>query len=285
MEAINAEKSNLSQMFVFSATFFFLFQFLIQYMPKRFSWFLNLQPHLQVGTVIRIISTIHAIIATFLSILILSTDHGLSNNKLIYSSFGISFTLNLSIGFLAFDCLIMFLHRNEFELGYGVHHCVSIIAFYRCTTDGVFPYIALSRLMSEASTVFVNNRWILLTLKKKESKLYFWNGLAGFLVFGLVRILTIIPNWMIFFSLIETPEWNSVEFKNKFICVASSAPLDLLNIYWFSKIARMVLKYFYGQENKTSQVEQQEMSYKKCEDLSNILKDTIKSEITHEKSA
>lgn len=243
METIRPEKTNLTQMFVFAATFFSLFQFLMQYMPKKYDWFLNLSPKQKIGTAIRLLSSFHAALATFLSIFILCTDIGLNQNKLLYSSFGISFTLNISIGFLAYDCLIMFLYRDEFELGYGIHHCVSIIAFYACTTDGVFPYIALSRLISEASTVFINNRWLLLTLKKKDSKVYFWNGIITVIVFGMVRILTIIPNWMVFFSLIETPAWNSIIFRHKFICVCSSAPLDILNIYWFAKIIQISIKH------------------------------------------
>lgn len=244
METIRAEKHNLTQIFVFSATFFSLFQYLQwQYMPRKYSWFINLQPKYQIGTVIRIISSFHAAVATILSIFILLTDEGLEQNKLLYTSFGISFTLNVSIGFLAYDCLIMFIHRNEFEWAYAVHHCVSIIAFYACTTIGVFPYIALCRLISEASTVFINNRWILLTLNKKDSRLYFWNGIAVILVFFTVRIVAIIPNWLIFFDLMDTPAWNSVGFRHKFICVGSSGPLDILNVYWFIKIIKTIVRH------------------------------------------
>lgn len=109
-------------------------------------------------------------------------------------------------------------------------------------TVGVFPYLALFRLISEASTVFINNRWILLSLKMKDTKLYFWNGIAVLLVFTIVRIVTIVPNWLIFVSLMDTPEWNSVEFKHKFACVVTSAPLDCLNLLWFTKIIRIVIK-------------------------------------------
>lgn len=244
METIRAEKHNLTQIFIFASTFFSLFQYLQwQYMPRKYSWFVNLQPKHQIGTVIRIISSFHAAVATILSIFILLTDEGLGQNKVLYTSFGISFTLNVSIGFLAYDCLIMFMHRNEFEWAYAVHHCVSIIAFYACTTIGVFPYIALCRLISEASTVFINNRWILLTLNKKDSKIYFWNGLAVMAVFFVVRIVAIVPNWVTFFDQMETPAWNSIGFKHKFICVSSSAPLDVLNVYWFYKIMRTIIRH------------------------------------------
>ena len=113
-------------------------------------------------------------------------------------------------------------------------------------TEGVFPYIALYRLCSEGSTPFVNNRWFLLTMGKKNSKLYVWNGVALVIMFALVRISTIIPIWSLFFSLMDSPAWNSIELKYKLICVLSSAPLDLLNIFWFSKILRILLKSLRG---------------------------------------
>lgn len=123
------------------------------------------------------------------------------------------------------------------------HLTFSIYFYFIFQTIGVFPYIALCRLISEASTVFINNRWILLTLNQKNTRLYFWNGLAIIIVFFAVRIVTIVPNWKIFFELMETPAWNSVDFKHKFICVTSSAPLDILNVYWFVKIIKIIKKH------------------------------------------
>jgi hypothetical protein len=58
---------------------------------------------------------------------------------------------------------------------------------------------------------------------------------------------------MTFFSLVNTPEWNSVDFRHKFICVTSSAPLDALNIYWFFKIIKTILRHIhYSSPAKTS---------------------------------
>lgn len=102
--------------------------------------------------------------------------------------------------------------------------------------------MALFRLTSEASTPFLNFRWFLLTLNKKDSRLYLINGILLIVVFFLVRIVTILPLWTIFYSLMSTPTWDLIELKYKFICVFSSAPLDFLNVYWFGKIINIVLK-------------------------------------------
>lgn len=108
----------------------------------------------------------------------------------------------------------------------------------------MFPYLALFRLTSEASTPFLNFRWLLLTLNKKTSRLYLINGIILTIVFFLVRIVTILPNWIIFYWCMQTPVWALIELKYVFICVFSSAPLDVLNVYWFGKIVNIVLKFF-----------------------------------------
>ena len=146
----------------------------------------------------------------------------------------------------------MIIYSEEFEWYYAVHHFVSVIAFYACSvsyyiklifillitwfdffnikTHGVFPYIALFRLLSEASTIFINFRWIILTLKMKSSSLYIGNTIAAVVVFFLIRIVTIVPNWWIFFASIYTPAWDQVGLIHKFICVGSTIPLDILNV-------------------------------------------------------
>lgn len=248
---VNSTNTNLAQIAFFMATFGITFQFLLHYMPRKYLWFAKLSHNHQIGSVLRFLSSIHALAGTVLSLIILITDHELSENKLLYSSFWISFTLNLSIGFLCFDAVVMFVHRHEFEIGYGIHHFVSIIAFYTCTTAGVFPFIALSRLISEASTVFINFRWQLLTLDMKNSGYYYWNCFAIVIVFALVRIVTIIPNWMVYISLTKTDLWTEIALAHKCVCFFSTVPLDILNTFWFVKIIRILIKQVRDAVSKT----------------------------------
>lgn len=194
--------------------------------------------------VLRIISIFHSTFVTLMCLYILYYDEELNQNRLLYFSTAISFTLNFSIGFLIFDVIIMLADPKEFEWFYLLHHAVSIVAFYACSTAGVFPYIALFRLTSEASTPFLNLRWFLLTLNKKHTRLYLINGIILIAVFFLVRIITIVPLWSIFYSLMQTPTWSQIELKYKLICVVSSTPLDFLNVYWFGKIVNILVKYF-----------------------------------------
>ena len=79
----------------------------------------------------------------------------------------------------------------------------------------MFPFIAMCRLTSEASTLFINVRWTLLSFKMKFSKLYFYNGIIVLIMFGLFRVIPIVPIWYSFISLIGNFQWN--EINNFFI--------------------------------------------------------------------
>ena len=94
-------------------------------------------------------------------------------------------------------------------------------------------------------------RSMMLTLNLQRSKFYVLNGIVAIITFFLVRILTIIPNWSVFFALIGTPQWYSIVLKYKIICVVSCIPLDCLNLFWFSKMITMAFK-FARTSNKTS---------------------------------
>ena len=85
---------------------------------------------------------------------------------------------------------------------------------------------------------------MMLTLKLSQSKLYILNGIVCIIVFFLVRVFTIIPNWAIFFSLMNTAEWYSIVLKYKVICVVSCVPLDCLNVFWFGKMIKLAFRHY-----------------------------------------
>lgn len=107
----------------------------------------------------------------------------------------------------------------------------------------MFTFIALARLTSEASTLFINIRWILLTIKMKYSKLYVYNGFLIAIFFGLFRICPIIPIWYQFYLSTFVKEYELIPFGFKVICVFSSLPLDILNVYWFYLIINSMVRY------------------------------------------
>ena len=61
--------------------------------------------------------------------------------------------------------------------------------------------------------------------------------------FGLCRILLIVPIWYKCYSLIDTQAWIDIDFIYKLVFISTNLPLDILNVYWFTKIAQGFIKY------------------------------------------
>ncbi len=108
----------------------------------------------------------------------------------------------------------------------------------------VFPYIAIFRLTSEASTLFINIRWFLLTFDMKYSKYYSYNAIFIFIFFFIFRILPIVPIWISFYTVTLDPNWGNVSLFYKSLCILTSTPLDVLNLFWFYRIIAIALKHF-----------------------------------------
>jgi len=115
---------------------------------------------------------------------------------------------------------------------------------------GVFSFIAIARLTSESSTPLINNRFLLLSFRQEESIFYMVNGILVVLVFGLCRVLPIVPIWYIFYEGIGTDAWNKIDLFYKVLCVITSLPLDVLNVYWFQMIFKKAVKVLQGKEDK-----------------------------------
>lgn len=249
-------QSNHAQMFLFFSFFWALFYFSIYMfssLHRKYKIDYLAETAARKKMSIRVTSTIHAVCVTILAILTLISDNKLHQNKLLYNTPEISLTLNIVIGYMIYDLITMIAFKELFELESIIHHMVSAIAFYACTNYGVFTFIALARLTSEASTLFINIRWLLLTIKMKYSKFYVYNGFLIALFFGLFRICPIIPIWYQFYLSTFAKEYELIPFGFKFICVFSSLPLDFLNVYWFYLIVNSMMRYTKVDINNNSQ--------------------------------
>ena len=83
----------------------------------------------------------------------------------------------------------------------------------------------------------------MLSLKKKTSKLNLYNSYLIFLAFLICRILPILPIWGQLISLVGSSQWNEINTFHKCICIFTSIPLDILNVFWFYKIIKIFLKH------------------------------------------
>lgn len=80
-------------------------------------------------------------------------------------------------------------------------------------------------------------------LNMKTSKFYLYNGYMMTAAFLICRMFPIMPLWFQFYSLIGTKKWNQINLIYKCVCIFTSVPLDVLNIYWFGKLVKGCLKH------------------------------------------
>jgi hypothetical protein len=117
------------------------------------------------------------------------------------------------------------------------------LSYLNLKVHGVFSLIAIVRLITEISTPFVNIRYFLVVFDMKNTKLYVYNGYAMLLTFFLFRVITIVPIWLHFYSLMSKPAWQSLDNTSIYFCVSTMVPVDCLNLFWFKKILAGALKH------------------------------------------
>ncbi|CAF0936214.1 unnamed protein product [Brachionus calyciflorus] len=138
---------------------------------SKFSWFCQFDKKTQIQFADKLVSCIHSVTITIRALYVLFTDPNLQENKLIYNSETLCRTYQITLGFFIFDTLIMFIYKNEmFDWKFLIHHVASILGSGVTMSYGTFAYFALIRSLSEASTVFIQIRWFLLTLKLEKTK-------------------------------------------------------------------------------------------------------------------
>ena len=79
------------------------------------------------------------------------------------------------------------------------------------------------------------------TLDMKATKAYFWNGVVLTAVFFLCRILTLPPCWYLIYSIFGTEQFMRSETA-RYVLVLACFVLDVLNVVWFAKLIRGVIK-------------------------------------------
>ncbi|XP_073713769.1 TLC domain-containing protein 4-B isoform X2 [Misgurnus anguillicaudatus] len=127
------------------------------------------------------------------------------------------------------------------------HHLAALYAYGYVLTQGMLPYFANFRLISELSTPFVNQRWFFVALSYPSTHpLVVINGVAMAVVFFLVRIAVMPPYWAKVFATFGTPEFYRLGLGAQVAWIVSCVCLDILNTIWMYKIARGCYKVLKG---------------------------------------
>jgi hypothetical protein len=116
--------------------------------------------------------------------------------------------------------------------------------------SGFFGSMSQLTWVTEASTFFVNLRWLLSTHKLTEGKFYIFNGLMMMIAFFFVRIM--FYSYMIVFNIVpfclDADGSNWVEYPTigeKYFCyflILAYLAMGSLQVFWFKKIVIGLLK-------------------------------------------
>lgn len=153
-----------------------------------------------------------------------------------------------SIGFLSFDLLIILLWREELlaaqKLGTFVtmllHHLLSIFVWVQCIPKGYGVGIVRYLLLTEASSLFLNLRWLLLRARQDCTLLINVVGVCLLVSFAIIRILPV-PWYLWVFYSAKKSSYTMYEW----VWAHVSVPIPpILNIYWFFLMIKTAVKTF-----------------------------------------
>ncbi|CAF2468957.1 unnamed protein product [Rotaria sp. Silwood2] len=225
---------------VFTSLYKFINPFLSNLLVKHYK---NLTETKQIDWNTRINSSINSLVVGTICVYMMIADRGLDANPLVYKSYLLKTNLSIVIGYLLSDTIIGIIHYRKIGDAFSMaHHLVSIYAFVYVLTLNVMPYFANFRLLAELSTPSVNFRWFLDALKyPRRSKAFILNGLFMTIVFFFVRIFAMPIYWWKVYTVAVTPLWSHMGHF-RFILIIVCVVLDVINLYWFSKMFRGCVK-------------------------------------------
>ncbi|CAN4093453.1 unnamed protein product [Withania somnifera] len=191
-------------------------------------------------------STFHAFLVAAASLyLLLGSDlfrDGAQHELMINRTSVFSDTiLGISSGYFLSDLAMIYYYFPA--LGgteYVLHHGLSMFAIVQSLFSGQAQIYILMVLFTECTTPFVNLRWYLDVAGRKNSQLYVCNGVALFLGWLVARILLF---FFFFYHMFSHFDQIKKVYPLGFYSLLTVPPLlALLNIVWFWKIAKGLIK-------------------------------------------
>ncbi|KAL0220172.1 hypothetical protein RCL1_000027 [Eukaryota sp. TZLM3-RCL] len=157
--------------------------------------------------------------------------------------------LGLSTGYFIFDLLVMFIHgKPVFSYAFLLHHSLCIIGWTTLvlTRNGLFFPVFQS--LCEFTNIFVSLHWFYCNAPGwKTSKAFIFNGLCLLVTFTIFRESLLV--YSIYLVYTDFPFSYLLPFNKVFLLI-SSVLLNGLNLYWYSKIVRGLVRKFSKPKNQ-----------------------------------
>ena len=156
---------------------------------------------------------------------------------------------HIFLGYLVTDLVALLLYGNQWK-GTGiylVHHITGLWTWGLLATQGHCLGVAVSFLLCETTAPFTNGRWFLSTLGITKGPLYTLNGLAMAVSFLIVRVLLMGGLFVRYVVILREP-FFALPVSTWATILGSYAFGYPLQLFWFSKIAKGLLKVLSGKK-------------------------------------
>lgn len=215
----------------------------------------DLNPKTKLNFDIHIVSMVQCLV--LIAIIVPAWSHPYIQNRAAdpyLSIFGYTpysgFISGITIGYFIWDLVVCLLHKKLFGLGFLLHAFAALFVFGVSLKPFCLPWIP-AFLLFELSTPFVNINWFASKLPAGtiSDKVVAINGLLLLVVFFTVRIL-----WGFYAVIVLSFDlWAVLDQVNIFFPAAVlllNASLDILNLYWFSKMLAIAKKKLTGAKTR-----------------------------------
>jgi hypothetical protein len=240
-----------------SALFFTIVYVVGESLSKRLSsTYAHLPRTSQIDWSTRVASMIHACIVLPLSIYGLYFEGELPKDVIFKTSYVSSLVTAISGGYFVWDLMICIKHLSIIGYGFLLHAVYCGIVFLGVQFPPMLHYFALTYLLYEATTVFMNPFVMMEMLKthptKKRGdtfhKVQFYISVCFALLFLVIRMIG--GNYYLYLlwevpsaRLSEMTEYHQIMWKIFFTMGVISS---LLNTYWFAEIVKQATGVLFG---------------------------------------
>lgn len=194
----------------------------------------------------RVISTVHAIFITTMSLYLVFISDLFADNQhagivILRKSTLSTFALGVSLGYFLADLgMIFWVYPSLGGKEYVVHHLLSAASLAYAMLTGEGQFYTFIVLMSETTTPGINLRWYLDTAGMKRSRLYLVNGVMMFFAWLIARVLLFIYLFYHLYS--HADQLKQIHIYGLVLVCIVPVVLFIMNLIWFVKIIKGLKK-------------------------------------------
>lgn len=148
----------------------------------------------------------------------------------------LDFSIAFTIGYWAFDLLVIFVWPSAFwSLEILLHHAVTVVVYPFSYAGYAGKVLIGLGLITEISTPFINNRWLLVTMDMRQSTIYVYNWVITAFLYLFFR-MGVLLGFIYLLGFKCRQELLTLPFIEIMMLLIGCGTFAFLNIRWFWKV-------------------------------------------------